>query len=402
MLTEQQKSSILATVPILREGGVALTKHFYQRMLTNHPELKNLFNLGNQQNGKQPTALALSVLAYAEHIADPSVLSGALNTIGHKHTSLNVTPEQYAIVGENLLASIQEVLGPEVATPEIVDAWATAYQQLADLMIGVERKMYEAKKAEAGNWVGWRQFMVKNKVQESDEITSFYLYPTDEQPVALHHPGQYLSVRVYIPELHLLQPRQYSISSAPNQTHYRISVKREVGTAEQPAGLVSNHLIEQIHEGDSIEVSAPAGNFIAKKNAKHHVFIGGGIGVTPLFSMLSDIIGKDTDTPITWIQGFRSPEVQPFGKKLEQWSQKAANLAIHTFYEQPPATLSEHTYSGTLNLNRLNNFETTGDANYYICGPKAFIETHVDQLKQKGVSPEQIAFEQFGPHTLGF
>lgn len=402
MLTKQHKEAILATVPILREGGVILTKHFYQRMFSHHPELKNLFNLGNQRNGQQQTALALSVLAYAEHIADPSALSGALDTIGHKHTSLNVTPDQYAIVGENLLASIREVLGPDVATPAILDAWAAAYQQLADMMIGVEQKMYATKKAEIGNWVGWRSFTVKNKVQESDEITSFHLCPADEKPIALHQPGQYLSIRVYIPALQLLQPRQYSISSAPDQTYYRISVKKEKGSATYPEGLVSNHLIEQIQQGDTIDVSAPAGNFIPNYSAKHHVFIGGGIGVTPLFSMLSALLKNDATTPITWIQGFRSPDVQPFGKELEQWSQKAANLAIHTFYEQPPTPLYKHVYTGPLNLDLVNDFEIAHNASYYICGPKGFIETHLAKLKQEGILPHQIAFEQFGPHTLGF
>lgn len=402
MLTEQHKEAILATVPILRESGVILTKHFYRRMFDHHPELKNLFNLGNQRNGQQQTALALSVLAYAENIANPSALAGALDTIGHKHTSLNITPEQYAIVGENLLASIEEVLGSEVATPTILNAWTAAYQQLADMMIGVEKKMYARKKAETGNWVGWRSFTVKNKVQESDEIISFHLYPTDEKPVALHQPGQYLSIQVYIPALQLLQPRQYSISSAPDPTYYRISVKKEKGTASYPEGLVSNHLIEQIQEGDTLDVSAPAGNFIPNYSAKQHVFIGGGVGITPLLSMLSALLKNDATTPITWVQGFRSPDVQPFGKELEQWDQKAANLVIHTFYEQPPMPLSKHVYAGPLNLDHINDFKTAHDTSYYICGPQGFIETHLARLKQEGVLVHQIAFEQFGPHTLGF
>ena len=53
MLTETHKSIILTTVPLLRENGVVLTKHFYERMFTHQPELKNLFNMGNQKSGKQ-------------------------------------------------------------------------------------------------------------------------------------------------------------------------------------------------------------------------------------------------------------------------------------------------------------------------------------------------------------
>src|SRR5690606_13486255 len=115
-----------------REGGVALTTHFYNRMFTHHPELKNLFNMGNQQSGKQQTALAMAVLAYAENISNPSVLMPGVDLIGHKHTSLNIQPEQYGIVGTHLLCSIKEVL-QDLACNEVIDAWAAAYQQLAQL-----------------------------------------------------------------------------------------------------------------------------------------------------------------------------------------------------------------------------------------------------------------------------
>ena len=132
-MTEEQIKLIKATVPVLKEHGVTLTKHFYQRMFTHNPELKHVFNMGNQQNNKQQTALALAVLAYAEHIEDPSVLLPVVDTIGHKHASLDIRPEHYAIVGKHLIASISEVLG-EGATPELLEAWTLAYGQLADLM----------------------------------------------------------------------------------------------------------------------------------------------------------------------------------------------------------------------------------------------------------------------------
>ena len=101
-MTTEQKALITATVPVLRENGVLLTKYFYNRMFTHHPELKNLFNMGNQKSGKQQTELALAVLAYAENIADPMVLLPVVDRIGHKHVSLDIRPEQYQIVGRHL------------------------------------------------------------------------------------------------------------------------------------------------------------------------------------------------------------------------------------------------------------------------------------------------------------
>src|SRR5690606_3455367 len=111
MITAKQKLLIKDTVPVLKENGVALTSHFYKRMFSHNPELKNTFNMGNQQNGKQQMSLAMAVLAYAENIDDPSVLVHAVTKIGHKHKSLDIRPEHYAIVGKHLLASIKEVLG---------------------------------------------------------------------------------------------------------------------------------------------------------------------------------------------------------------------------------------------------------------------------------------------------
>ena len=99
MLSTQQLELIKATVPVLRESGVALTDYFYKRMLSNHPELKETFNLGHQRSGGQAKALAGAVLAYAENIENLAVLGDAVNLIVAKHVSLNIQADQYAIVG---------------------------------------------------------------------------------------------------------------------------------------------------------------------------------------------------------------------------------------------------------------------------------------------------------------
>lgn len=101
-MTPQQIDLVKATVPVLRENGVALTGYFYNRMLGNNPELKETFNMGHQRSGAQAQALAGAVLAYAENIEDPSVLLPVVELIAHKHVSLNIQAPDYNIVGENL------------------------------------------------------------------------------------------------------------------------------------------------------------------------------------------------------------------------------------------------------------------------------------------------------------
>ena len=269
-MTSDQKQLIKATIPVLKEHGLLLIMHFYQRVFAQNPELKNVFNQANQQAGRQPMALATAVLAYAEHIDDPSVLGPTLTRIGHKHTSLNIRPEHYPVVGHHLLASIGEVLG-DAATPELLDAWGAAYHQLADLMIDTEAGLYAAQVDKPGGWRGWRSFVVKTKIAESDGRLFIHLYPADGGPVAEHQPGQYLSLRLYLPELNLHQPHQYRILNTPNSLYYRISVKREPGKVGLMPEMVRNRLHNVIQDGGQFDVSAPAGAsmvpIIPKKSA---------------------------------------------------------------------------------------------------------------------------------------
>jgi nitric oxide dioxygenase len=365
-------------------------------MFTHNPELKHVFNMGNQQNGKQQTALAMAVLAYAEHIENPGVLMPVLDSIGHKHTSLDIRPEHYAIVGKHLLASIAEVLG-NAATPELIDAWAAAYNQLAAIMTGHEQQLYSDQTNKNGGWTGWKPFIVKRKVKESDEITSFYLYPADSGPVADFHPGQYISLRLFLPELNLLQPRQYSISCAPNGSYYRISVKREAGS-KHPDGMISNRLHDHTNEGDVVELSAPAGTFILNNDAERpKVFISGGVGQTPLMSMLETLFSNQANTPVTWVHGCRNESVHAFKDHLSQLADNYTNFNHHIFYDQPQVT-SQHT--GWVELAEIKEEVLQEGADYYICGPAPFIAKHYGFLVENGVDIASIHFEEFGPASL--
>ncbi|MCT4071368.1 NO-inducible flavohemoprotein [Elizabethkingia anophelis] len=399
-MTNEQKKLVKGTVPVLKEHGILLTTHFYNRMFQHNPELKNIFNMGNQQNSKQQTALAMAVLAYAEHIENPSVLLPVVDSIGHKHTSLDIRPEHYTIVGKHLIASIQEVLG-EAATPELLEAWTIAYNQLASLMSGHEQDLYKKHIEQKGGWSGWRPFVVKQKIVESTEITSFYLYPANGGDVEIHQPGQYISVRLFLPELQLLQPRQYSISSAPNGKYYRISVKKE--THNQHAdGMISNRLHDHVSKGDIIELSAPAGTFVLNESTStHKVFISGGVGQTPLLSMLENLTSETnkTNKPITWIHGCRNEMVHAFKDKIAEISHLYSNINQHIFYEQLNKQ-QNNKYKGRVDLEVLKDTVLQTETEYYICGPSPFITKHYNFLIENGVNKSVIYFEEFGPASL--
>ena len=401
MLTGEQKQLILATVPLLREKGLELTKHFYLRMFEYHPELKNVFNMGNQRAGKQQMALAMAVLGYAENISQPERLMPVVDLIGHKHASLSIQPEQYEIVGTHLLASIKEVLG-EAATEDIVQAWAVAYQQLADIMIGHEHKIYQAKENEANNWIGWKAFTVKSKVVESGEITSFYLVPADGSAVVQHQPGQYISIKVFLERIGLEQIRQYSISCAPNNEYYRISIKRELGREIDMNGMISNHLHDHINEGDTVEISSPSGNFVLQENQRDKVFISGGIGQTPLLSMLEALeLSGVVNHNIVWIHGCRNQEVQAFRNKLSYITNNCSQVKPIFFYDSLDQVAEDiETYQGIVDLSTIKGYEFTNEADYYLCGPHPFLEKQLRDLKALNISADQIFYEEFTPASV--
>lgn len=400
-MTTEQKALITATVPVLKENGVLLTKYFYNRMFTHHPELKNMFNMGNQQSGRQQTALAMAVLAYAEHIADPTVLLPVVDRIGHKHVSLDIRPEHYIIVGEQLIASIQEVLG-DAATADIVDAWTAAYNQLATLMVGHETNLYARQTNRTNGWTGWRPFKVGKRIVESAEITSFYLYPADGGKVTPHQPGQFISVRLFLPQLNLKQARQYSVSSASGHEYYRISVKREKGANLDTNGMISNQLHDLIHENDVLDLTSPAGNFVLADDLDAPVtLISGGVGLTPLMSMLYSLRENEYGHPITWLHGCRDESVHAFKTQLDDIVKTRSNVKQHVFYNQ---TTNENKEAGILegflDINKIPSLNLQPNGHYFICGPSVFIQKQYQDLVSAGVNKQHIYFEEFGPQLL--
>jgi len=397
-MNASQKELIKATVPILRTNGNDLITYFYQRMLSNNPELKNIFNMANQASGKQQNALSGAVLAYAENIEDPTVLINTLKSIGNKHVSLNIQPEQYDIVGNHLIGSIKEVLG-DLATLELIEAWTCAYNELAQIMISIEADMYQKTINKIGGWKGWRTFIISKIVKESDEINSFYLKPEDNKEIADFYPGQYISVSAFIPELGHKQPRQYSLSSYSNSEYYRISVKKEISQNTTPDGIVSNALHNK-KEGDIIEVSAPAGVFFADPKAKNPlVLVSGGVGLTPMMSMVETNKNSLQKNRTVWIHSCRNENVHAFKDTIEELNNENEWLTSFVFYETLPES-ETNAIEGRIDLHQIKEEILIEDAKYYICGPAIFIKVQYQSLVALGVNRENILYEEFGPQLL--
>ena len=395
MLTDSQRAIVKSTVPLLETGGEALTTHFYKILLDGHPEVRPFFNQAHQASGEQPRALANGVLMYAKNIDRLENLGGLAAQIVNKHVSLQVEAAHYPVVGSCLLQAIREVLGEATATDEVLAAWGAAYQQLADILIGAEEKIYADTAAAPGGWRGARSFTITRRVAESAEITSFYLSPKDGGALIGFIPGQYLGLRLVVGGQEIR--RNYSLSAAPNGVDYRISVKREAG------GVASGHLHEHLKVGDVVDVFPPAGEFVLTPAAKPLVLISGGVGITPTMAMLEAAL--QTSRPVHFIDFARNSTVHAFRDAVE--AQVARHPQLQRFYVYDEAAGTEagtvgaasipHA-TGRLNADQLAQcLPATRDLDAYFVGPPAFMGLIKRQLQQIGVPSAQTNYEFFGP-----
>ena len=402
MLSTATIHIVKSTAPILEEHGETLTRHFYQRMFSHNPEVAPFFNPANQTAGRQQRALAAAITAYAANIDNLEVLGGAVELIAQKHVSLQIKPEHYPIVGENLLASIREVLG-EGATNEVVDAWAEAYGFLTQILTGREQQIYKELAQSPGGWEGFKLFRVVRMEKESSNITSFYLAPSDGAPVPVFKPGQYITVRVGTPD-GLTTMRNYSLSDKPGQDWLRISVKREEGIeADAPDGYVSNHLHKMVEVGKEIEIAPPCGEFFLDVSEKHPrplVLLAAGIGITPLMSILLTALEAMPERDIVFIHGSLNEAVQAFKPTLDALLQAHPRLKIHYRYSDlamPGIGRSGNSSTGLIDAALIESLVPDRNADYYFCGPQPFMVNIYHELLTWGMPPGQVHFEFFGP-----
>lgn len=401
MLSPQTIAIVKQITPVVAVHAETITRNFYQRMFAENPEVQAYFNAAHQHSGGQQRALAGAICAYFTHIDNLSALGPAVNLIAHKHCSLGIQPEHYPIVGKHLLAAIKDVMG-DVATPEIINAVAEAYGFLADVCIQREKEIYDAQRSAPGGWNGYRSFVVARKVPESEIVTSFYLKPADGGGLPSFEAGQYVTVKIDHP-LVPTSPRNYSLSDAPDVGHYRISVKREPRLLDHaPDGIVSNYLHDTVHEGDTLQIGPPCGDFTLSAESKTRpiVLLAGGIGITPLLSMAKSLVMSGTPNAIYLLHAVRNSRVQPFADEIGELKARTSRLKTHVRFSQPADNdLSEgHCDSVGLGCGDLiRDWAPHQDAEFYFCGPKLFMQGVYAELKSLGVSDDRIHFEFFGP-----
>ncbi|MGU9868446.1 NO-inducible flavohemoprotein [Kluyvera ascorbata] len=395
MLDAQTIATVKATIPLLVETGPKLTAHFYDRMFTHNPELKEIFNMSNQRNGDQREALFNAIAAYASNIENLPALLPAVEKIAQKHTSFQIKPEQYNIVGAHLLATLDEMFSPG---QEVLDAWGKAYGVLAGVFINREAEIYQDNANKTGGWEGTRAFRIVKKTPRSDLITSFEMEPVDGQPVADYQPGQYLAVWLKPEDFEYQEIRQYSLTRKPDGKGYRIAVKRENG------GQVSSWLHNAAKEGDVVHLAAPAGDFFLNVTPQTPVtLISGGVGQTPMLAMLDTLSKNRHPAQVNWFHAAENSSVHAFADEVKTLGSALPNFTSHLWYRTPTdADRQSGAFDseGLMALSALADKLQDPQMQFYLCGPVAFMQHAAKQLVELGINADSIHYECFGPHKV--
>ena len=261
-------------------------------------------------------------------------------------------------------------------------------------------------------WEGYREFVVQRRVIEdgAQSICSFYLVPSDSQPLPAYRPGQYLTFKLPVPDPESGEiknvVRCYSLSDRPRPDYYRVSIKRIPAPADQPTappGLSSNYFHDHVREGSRLQIRAPAGHFYLTDSPLPIVLIGGGIGITPMLSIVNTLI-EHRDAREVWLfYGVRNGTEPVMTDHLQALAAAHPNFHLHLCYSNPLGNEQpgvDYQHAGYINVALLRATLKMARYQFYVCGPKPMMESLVPALEEWGVDTRDIHYESFGPASL--
>jgi nitric oxide dioxygenase len=417
-VSDKDLETVKATLPLVGAAGTDLTKHFYSRMFKANPELLNLFNQTNQTLGGQPKKLLKTIAVAAQAAIDTGLLPGeAIEGICQKHAALNIQSEAYAIVGEHLLGTIEDLLTSDKA---VLDAWGSLYGDIVGCFISREKELNDEMAMTPGGWLGKRQFTLVNKETLSSSISRFQFLPVDGGPTPSFKPGKFTTVWAEVDAVgphgsYTEQPRHYTLALPPDSDEANsmsISVKKD--------GLVST-ILHDAPEGTKFDLSAPRGCFDLSGVEKLWlsnpeapvIFLSGGVGITPVLAMLESIY---VNRPATWLHSSENGQEHAYRDRLREITAvRNGELQRRVWYTNPLPTdgppggnednwemynLAKYHYHERMDLPKaekefpilhLNN----QDAQYFMCGPPGWMDSQKTGLMSLGVDENRIHSEGF-------
>ncbi len=250
----------------------------------------------------------------------------------------------------------------------------------------------------------FRRLEVVKLVKETAVCTSVYMRPVDGQPCETFRAGQHLPIRFNLPGLAKPVVRCYSLSNAAGQGFYRISVKAVPAPNNQPelpAGLISNFVNHQLKVGDVVEAKPPAGDFTLQHNSEAPiVLLAGGIGITPMVSMIQEAINENVKRGVVLMYGVRNRKDQVFREWIDQQTATHENIVAVNCFSSPLEDEVEgvdYQISGYVTVDLLKQILPGPECQFYLCGPPVFMDSLSTGLASWGIGEHQIFSEAFGP-----
>lgn len=282
-------------------------------------------------------------------------------------------------------------------------------RQLLEKKLETASLKYIYKKSiEAHGWNGYRKFTVVDKIVEAEDICSFYLKPHDEKALPMAKPGQYLTFRLNIPGQERTVIRCYSLSDMTlNRDYYRVTIKQLPAPKDKPdvqPGLSSSYFNQHVKAGDILDVKAPLGHFcLDTETALPIVLIAGGIGITPVLSMLYYLCETGDDREVWFFYGLPYGSECVFQESLRAINQKYPNVHVTIVFSRPKDSDQlgvDYDYKGHVNVALLKELLPGNNYEFYICGPPRLMNQMTQDLHEWGVPERHVHMEAFGPASV--
>lgn len=279
--------------------------------------------------------------------------------------------------------------------------------ELLDEQIKAARALHVRNERARFAWNGYRKFVVERRVNEADGVCSFYLVPHDGKPLPDFKPGQFLTFQLNLPGHDKPVVRCYSLSDSASPDRWRVTIKRCLPPPDKPEigpGVVSNYFHEHIHEEAILDVKSPSGNFVIDPDQKRPaVLLGGGIGITPLYSMASAVANKGSNREIWLFYGVRHRGEHALREQIAELTKSSPNIRVVTCYSHARAEDREgvdYDHGEHVSVELLNRYLDSNNYDFYLCGPPPMMVALTKQLKQWGVKDGDIHTEAFGPASV--
>jgi ferredoxin-NADP reductase/MOSC domain-containing protein YiiM/ferredoxin len=269
--------------------------------------------------------------------------------------------------------------------PALSPGWQGSFRDLLD----------QAQEGAAAKpaWEGLRKLRVTALDRESENVVSVRLVPADGKPAVPAQPGQFLTVRLRPDPGAAPLLRTYSLSDRPNTASYRISVKHE------PHGAASGYITTKLKVGDVIEAGAPRGSFVLRTGDRPVVLISAGVGATPVLAMLHVLAAEPTAREVWTLYSARNGAEHPFAHEAATLIAQLPNAHRLICYSQPEPDdrqPGDFDIAGRLTADVIDRAGVPVDADFYLCGPNAFMHDISAALTARGSAPDRVSMEVFG------